>query len=82
MSDIPISRPRPPSTPRAATEEPPLARIILILIAVGGLGLLVAAPLIAVFAEALADGAMAAVVSLGNPDALSAIRLTLLVAAI
>jgi len=82
LSDIPISRLRPPSTPRAATEEPPLARIILILIAVGGLGLLVAAPLIAVFAEALADGAMAAVVSLGNPDALSAIRLTLLVAAI
>lgn len=80
MSDIPI--PRPAAPPRGATEEPPVARFVLIAIAVGGLGLLVAAPLIAVFAEALAEGVVAAVASLGHPDALSAIRLTLVVAGI
>ncbi|WP_299909013.1 sulfate ABC transporter permease subunit CysW [uncultured Paracoccus sp.] len=67
---------------RSATEEAPLARWALIGIAVLGLGILVAAPLIAVFAEALAQGWKAAVASLGNRDAQSAIRLTLMIAAI
>ena len=67
---------------RAATEEPPLARWALIGIAALGLGLLVFAPLIAVFAEALSKGWLAAVKSLGNRDALAAIRLTLTIAAI
>ena len=67
---------------RAATEEPALARWCLIGIAVAGLGLLVVAPLAAVFAQALADGAAAAVASLGNADARSAIWLTVLVAGI
>jgi len=67
---------------RAATEEPPLARRALIGIAALGLGLLVFAPLIVVFAEALAQGWLAAVKSLGNRDALAAIRLTLTIAAI
>ncbi len=67
---------------RAATQETPLTRRILIAIAVGGLGILVAAPLVVVFAEALASGWAAAVNSLSNRDARSAIRLTLLIAAI
>ena len=67
---------------RAATEEPPLARWCLVAIAVAGLGLLVIAPLAAVFAQALADGAAAAVASLGNADARSAIWLTVMVAGI
>jgi len=67
---------------RSATEEPPLARRALIAAAVLGVGLLVAAPLVVVFAEALARGWSAAIASLGNRDALSAIRLTLLIAAI
>ena len=67
---------------RAATGEPALARWCLIGIAVAGLGLLVVAPLVAVFAQALADGAAAAVASLGNADARSAIWLTVLVAGI
>jgi sulfate transport system permease protein len=46
------------------------------------LGLLVIAPLAAVFAQALADGAAAAVASLGNADARSAIWLTVMVAGI
>ena len=67
---------------RSATEESPLARRALIGIAFGGLAILVFAPLIAVFAEALADGVSAALRSLANPDALDAIRLTLTIAAI
>ena len=76
MSDV--------ATPRfrAATEETPLARTLLIAIAFGGIAVLVFAPLIAVFAEALQNGWLAAVASLGNHDALSAIRLTLIIAAI
>lgn len=67
---------------RSATEESPLARWLLIGFATLGLGVLVAAPLIAVFAEALAQGWKAAVASLGNRDAMSAIKLTLMIAAI
>ena len=67
---------------RSATGESPLARLALIAIAAGGLGLLVAAPLLAVLVEAIAQGWAAAVASLGNPDAASAIKLTLLIAGI
>ncbi len=67
---------------RSATEETPLARRALIAVAVLGLGILVAAPLVVVFAEALSQGWAAAVASLGNRDALSAIRLTLIIAGI
>ena len=67
---------------RSATEEAPLARWVLIGLAVAGLAILVFAPLIAVFAEALRDGVVAAIASLGNKDALSAIKLTLTIAAI
>ncbi|MCZ0961919.1 sulfate ABC transporter permease subunit CysW [Paracoccus benzoatiresistens] len=67
---------------RAATEEAPLLRITLIGIAVAGLAILVFAPLAVVFAEALREGWLAAVESLGNQDARSAIWLTLLITAI
>jgi sulfate transport system permease protein len=67
---------------RSATEETPFARRVLIGLGVGGMALLVAAPLIAVFAEALRQGVTAAVASLGNRDAWSAIKLTLTIAAI
>lgn len=74
MSDITQFRP--------ATEETPLARLALIGVAVLGVVVLVFAPLLVVFAEATAKGVGAAVASLGNRDALSAIKLTLLIAAI
>lgn len=74
MSDITQSRFRP------ATTEAPAARLVLILLAVAGLGVLVLAPLATVFAEALAKGVGAALHSLTAPDAWSAIRLTLIVA--
>jgi sulfate transport system permease protein len=67
---------------RSATEETPFARRVLIGLGLGGMTLLVAAPLIAVFAEALRQGVTAAIASLGNRDAWSAIKLTLIIAAI
>jgi sulfate transport system permease protein len=67
---------------RAATEEAPATRWTLIALAFGGLGILVFAPLVAVFVEALADGAAEALKSLASPDARDAIRLTLTIAAI
>ena len=88
-----------PATWRPATEETPLVRRLLIAAVLVVLALLLFAPLVAVFyealrkgwwqaiatlakPEALAKGAGAAIASLGNRDAQSAIRLTLLVAAI
>ncbi len=76
MSDVAIPRFRP------ATDETPLARRVMIGVAVAGIGILVFAPLLVVFAEALRQGWTAAVKSLGNPDALAAIKLTLMIAAI
>lgn len=67
---------------RPVTTETPVTRWVLTGLAVAGIAILVAAPLIAVFAEALAKGISAAIASLGNRDALSAIKLTLLIAAI
>lgn len=78
MSDITHQRRR----ARYVTEESPLTRRLLIAVAALGLGLLVFAPLFTVVAQALADGAWAAVMSLGNADARSAIWLTLTIAAI
>ena len=75
MSDVPIAF-------RPVTTEAPLARMLLIGVVLILLAVLLFAPLIVVFAEALRDGAVAAVASLSNPDAASAIKLTLLVAAL
>jgi sulfate/thiosulfate transport system permease protein len=76
MSDTTIHRFRP------VTDEAPLTRWILIALAVGGLGILVLAPLLVVFAQALSKGWLVAVQSLAHHDALVAIRLTLTIAAI
>ncbi len=67
---------------RPATDEAPPVRWLMIGIAVAGVALLVFAPLVSVFAEALRRGFAAAVASLGNRDAQAAIRLTLLIAGI
>lgn len=82
MSDTTLPVSARPSHFRAATDETPLARRVMIGLAAGGLLLLVFAPLVAVFAEALARGWGAAIASLGNRDSLAAIRLTLTIAAI
>jgi sulfate transport system permease protein len=67
---------------RSATEEAPVARWTLIGVAVLGIAVLVFAPLLVVFAEALRQGWGAAIASLGNRDAMAAIKLTLMIAAI
>ena len=65
-----------------ATTERPLVRLVLIAISVGFLGLFLLLPLGAIFAEAFAAGFHAYVNAIVDPDALAAIKLTLLVAAI
>lgn len=67
---------------RSATEEAPLARWAMIGLSVAGIAVLVFAPLLVVFAEALSRGVGAALASLTNRDALSAIKLTLSIAAV
>lgn len=67
---------------RLAITEPLWLRRVLIVAAFGFLAVMVVLPLIAVFAEALRQGARAYLAALTEPDALAAIRLTLLVAAI
>src|SRR5882672_9469530 len=72
----------PPRPIRPATTESPLARVILIGLALIFMGVMLVLPLVAVFTEALADGIGHYLSAIADPDALSAIRLTLLVAAI
>ncbi|MFO1070666.1 MAG: sulfate ABC transporter permease subunit CysW [Geminicoccaceae bacterium] len=67
---------------RAVTNERPLVRAIVITVAVLWLGLFLLLPLFTVFVEALRQGVGAYLAAIVEPDALSAIRLTLLVAAI
>jgi len=67
---------------RPATTEPGLVRWALIGVCLIVLAVLLFAPLIAVFAEALSRGRAFALAALEEPDARAAIRLTLMVAAI
>ena len=64
------------------SEESPLAKWILISVALGFVGIFLLLPLINVFYQALAGGIRAYKNALVDPDTLSAIKLTLLVAAI
>lgn len=67
---------------RDPTQERPLAKWVLITIALVFLTLVLFLPLIAVFSEALRKGLDVALASIVEADALSAVQLTLLVAAI
>ena len=67
---------------RRSTSEGPLARLVLIGMALLFLAFFLLLPLVAVFSEALKLGFAAFAEALVTPDALSAIRLTLLIAAI
>ncbi|SFV28040.1 sulfate transport system permease protein [Devosia crocina] len=64
------------------TNEPAWVRWTLILVGLLFMALFLVLPLVAVFSEALRQGIGTYIQSLQSPDALSAIRLTLLVAAI
>jgi len=65
-----------------ATAEPVLVRWLLIGVALAFLALFLLAPLAAVFTQAFRKGFQAYIAALTEPDALTAIRLTLLVAVI
>lgn len=67
---------------RRATTEPPWAQALIIVVAIVFLGLFLVVPLIAVFTEALRSGIGVYIAAIINPEARSAIRLTLLAAAI
>ena len=64
------------------TTEPPGVRILLILVTLGFLGVFLVLPLLLVFEQALEKGVWAYLAAIREPDALSALRLTLLTAAI
>ena len=68
--------------PRRPDEDPPAVRVALILTALLFLAAFVLVPAAAVLVEALRDGVALWWASLRDPDALAAIRLTVLVAAI
>ncbi len=67
---------------RSLTTEPPLVRRLLIGTAVAFLTLFLLVPLVAVFWQAFGKGVSAYFAALADPDTLSAIRLTLLTAAV
>ena len=70
------------STRRVLTTEAPWVRATLIAIALAFIALFLVLPLAAVFTEALRKGVDAYIAALKEPDAWSAIRLTLITAAI
>ncbi len=70
------------ATARSAVSESPATRAVLLGISAAFLGLCLFLPLVAVFVEALRQGVGAYLAALVEPDALAAIKLTLLVAAI
>ena len=65
-----------------ARTEPRAVRLVIIAIAVTFLSVFVVLPLVVVFAQAFSKGTGAYLAALSDPEALSAIRLTLLVAVI
>ncbi len=71
-----------PLQPRGATEDHPLVRIAAVTIAAIFIALFLVLPLVVVFSQALAGGWSAALAAIRDYDALQAIRLTLIVAAI
>jgi sulfate transport system permease protein len=81
MADVAFHRPAAASRP-SVTTEPRWLRVALICGVLAVLGVLVFAPLVTVFYEALRDGLGEAMASLASSDARAAIRLTLVTAAI
>jgi sulfate transport system permease protein len=62
--------------------EPRAVRIVLITLAIGFLSVFVVLPLVVVFAQAFAKGISAYLAAIAEPEALTAIKLTLMVAAV
>lgn len=70
------------SASRRALQEPAWLRVVLIVITLGFLGLFLVVPLAAVFVEAFRQGIKVYFASLVEPDAVSAVKLTLTTVAI
>lgn len=77
-----IALPAPAAARRRATAEPVVVRGLLIGVALVFLGVFLLVPLAAVFTEAFRKGAQVYFAALTEPDAVAAIKLTVLVAAI
>lgn len=75
-------QPSPGNKSERGSEESPLVRLLLIASALGFVALFLLLPLVNVFAQAFSMGAGFFVSSIRDPDTLSALKLTLLVAAI
>lgn len=78
-------KPPPPPVPAkggSLSSEPRYVRVLVIAAALTFIGLFVVLPLVTVFMQAFSKGLTAYLAALWDPDALSAIRLTLIVAAI
>jgi sulfate transport system permease protein len=83
MSEVALEGPRRLARRgRSVTTESPTVRVVLIAIAAVFLLVFLLMPLIIVFFEAFSDGVGAYFEALSDPDALAAVRLTLIVAAI
>jgi len=74
--------PRASAVPGDLGTEPKPVRVVIIAIAITFLSVFVVLPLVVVFAQAFSKGASAYLAALSDPEALAAIRLTLLVASI
>ena len=73
---------RPQASPSAATADPIWVRVALIAVVTAFAVLMLVLPLVTVFSQALSQGLQASLAALADPDALAAVRLTLLTAAI
>lgn len=67
---------------RSATRDPALVKAIVLALSLGFFAIFLLLPLLVVFAEALRKGISVYFAALADPDALSAIKLTLIAAAI
>ncbi len=67
---------------RSASDDPAWVKATVVGVAVLFVGLMLVLPLVTVFVRALSKGLGASLQALGDPDALSAVRLTLVTAAI
>ena len=82
MTSATITAPNISASRSQATAEPALVRWLLIGFALAFLTLFLLVPLAAVFTEAFRKGAQTYLASLREPDAVAAIKLTVLVAVI
>lgn len=81
VEELPVVAPRFKTRAIRAAAEPLYVRVILVVLALAFLGLFIVLPLTAVFVQAFSKGFSTYLNALADPDALSAIRLTLIVAA-